>query len=194
MKKRLAVLFTLLVFTAITLCGCSVPGTIGDIEYFFKSNLKLTEYREQEATGENGEITISYTEEESEKTKTSVVNDLADEDLEYASYASIGLTFNSSASAQAEITTITFEIKSEQSGLINFVIMADDEILYESGLKELTANRTSSFVISEISYPASTSTLYFKNKIPDDMQESDYEGYELSWKLMYLQLVYNGRE
>ena len=122
------------------------------------------------------------------------VEDVLDSSMEYDTYSSISLIL-SSYKMMREITTLTFEIMTEQSGYLNLVIKTDDDVQYETGQRYYTAGRSVSYIIAPITYPASTYRFEFRNERPSEglADGEEYEGYEIPWKLMYVQTVYNER-
>lgn len=180
---RLVAICPIILFITI-FAACSVPGEIGNAEIFFQEALELKDYAE----GKDG----NYSEEACPHSENSR-DDLVSEDMDYCSYSSIGLTFKGAQNDVAEITTLTFELQFEESCEFNLVIYVDSSMQYESGVRSYSAEQSYSFVISELSYPSSSSKLTFRNEPDSEQPEEPYDGYGVRWKIKYLQIVFQGR-
>ncbi len=185
MRKLLRLIVISVSVLLISICAaCSVSGEIGTVEVFFQETLKLKEYTERN----DG----SYSEETCKHSQNSR-DDLVGADMDFCSYSSIGLTFKDAQNSIAEITTITFELQFEESCDFNLVIYVDSTMLYESGVRSYSAQKTYSFVVSEISYSSSSSELTFRNAPELERAGEPYNGYAARWKINYLQIVFQGR-
>lgn len=185
MTKRLPILIMLMGCIVVTLCGCSVPGDIGDCETFFNTSLILKDYVLDEETEEYGEAACDHT--------GSDLTDLQYDTMDFCSYSSVGLALKPAQNRLAEITTLTFELEFEAACDFNLTFYTDGEQQYESGLRSYSAGATYSFIISELAYSDTTSNFYFCNEPDAERAEDPYDGYSARWKIKYLQIIYQGR-
>lgn len=169
----------------VTICACSVPGIIGEVEMFIEETINLQDYIENDDGSGYFEKSCEHNSNE--------LDVLLGSDMEFCSYSLIGLKLKGSQNSVAEITTLTFELEFEEDCDFNLAIYIDADIQYESGVRSYSAKKTYSLVVSGISYPTSASNLFFRNEPDSEKPEEPYSGYATRWKLKYLQIVYQER-
>lgn len=180
MKNRF-ILISLFMPLLAVLNGC-ISGEIGTGTDMFENNISLRAYE------------LNEEEEWEEKDCDSsgmTIETVIGSDMIYNTYSSIGLKLANNKN-EREITTIIFEIEVEETGYLNIAILTDSTAQYETGLRQFQANKSVSFIIADLSYPANTSMIYFRNQAPAESAEQ-YFGYATKWKLKYIQTIYNER-